>query len=96
MCSRGRPIERHGVCPPTPSPPPVCMIQFSGPGVTSLDSDSRAIKEAGNFFFWKKTRAVVGCQPGDKTGVGHTVDTPGSLKGKKRFNRKIWMLLHSQ
>ena len=49
-----------------------------GPGKVTLVQDEgfRAAKEAGTFFIWRETGAVLRCQPGDKKGVrthfGHT------------------------
>jgi hypothetical protein len=60
------------------------------------DRDIRAVKEVGQIFPLNKIDAVVRCKQETKGVSGHTLDTPGSLKGEKRFNRKIWMLLHSQ
>ena len=50
-----------------------------GPGKVTLVQDEgfRAAKEAGTFFIWRETGAVLRCQPGDKKGgwshFGHTL-----------------------
>jgi hypothetical protein len=43
-------------------------------------------------------RPACGKVPTKKTkrASGHTLDTPGSLKGENSFSRKIWMRLHFQ
>jgi hypothetical protein len=82
------PSQAPGV-PPTPLPPPVCLIQFSGPGWSPLgdgkpnlvqDEDFRAAGKAGAFFFWKESGAVVRFNQRGKRGcvprTFHTFYTP--------------------